>query len=92
MLKQKYYALIYPYLNYGIIVWGCASNTILNCLRIKQNKCLQSIFFAHARESARLYYKLLGILKLDNINSDYAALHIRLRMELIALQMSSLMS
>ena len=55
------------YLSYGIIVWGCPSNTRLNCLRIKQNECLRSIFFANARESAGPYYKLLGILKLDNI-------------------------
>ena len=54
-------------LSYGIIAWGCASNIRLNCLRTKQNKCLRSIFFAHARERAEPYYKLLGILKLDNI-------------------------
>ena len=57
--------MIYPYLSYGIVC--SASNTRLNCLCIKQNKCLQSIFFAHARESAGPYYKLLGILKLDNL-------------------------
>ena len=67
MLKQIYYALIYPYLSYGIFAWGCTSNNRLNCLRIKLNKCLRCIFFAHARESAGPYYKLLGILKLDCI-------------------------
>ena len=25
ILKQIYYALIYPYLSYGILAWGCAS-------------------------------------------------------------------
>ena len=67
MLKQIYYALIYPYLSYGIFAWGCACNNRLNCLCIKLNKCLRCIFFAHARESAGPYYKLLGILKLDCI-------------------------
>ena len=42
ILKQIYYALIYPYLSYGILAWGCASKTRLDCLRIKHNKCLDS--------------------------------------------------
>ena len=29
MLKQIYYALIYPYLSYGIFAWGCTSNNRL---------------------------------------------------------------
>ena len=67
ILKQIYYALIYPYLNYGILAWGYASKTRLDCLRIKHNKCLRTIFFVHPRESAAPYFKLLTILKLDNI-------------------------
>ena len=46
---------------------GCASKTRLDCLRIKHNKCLRTIFFVHPRESADPYFKLLTILKLDNI-------------------------
>ena len=38
ILKQIYYALIYPYLSYGILAWGCASKTVIDCLRFKQNK------------------------------------------------------
>ena len=37
------------------------------CLHIKHNKCLRTIFFVHPRESAAPYFKLLTILKLDNI-------------------------
>ena len=37
ILKQIYYALIYPYLSYGILAWDCASKTRLDCLRIKHN-------------------------------------------------------
>lgn len=59
--------MIYPYLSYGLPTWGCATNTNLKCLCIKQNKCLRSIFFANARENANPYYKLLGILKLEAI-------------------------
>ena len=67
ILKQIYYVLTYPYLSYSILAWGCASKTRLDCLRIKHNKCLRTIFFVHPRESAAPYFKLLTILKLDNL-------------------------
>ena len=67
MLKQLYYSLIYPYLNYGIMSWGNTYTSKLTKIHTKQNKCLRNIFFAHWRENASPYFKLLGILKLDNI-------------------------
>ena len=67
MLKQLYYTLIYPYLNYGLASWGAAYKTRLNKICTKQNRCIRSIFFAHGREHVNPYYNLLGILKLENI-------------------------
>ena len=67
MLKQIYYTLIYPYLNYGLASWGAAYKTRLNKICTKQNRCIRSIFFAHGREHVNPYYNLLGILKLENI-------------------------
>jgi len=66
-MKQLYYTLIFPYLNYGILSWGNNYKTRLNKLRIKQNKCMRNIFFAHSREHSTPYYNLLEILNLDNI-------------------------
>ena len=56
ILKQLNYVLIYPYLSYSILALGCASKTRLDCICI-----------AHPRESTAPYFKLLTILKLDNI-------------------------
>ena len=67
MLKQIYYALFYPYLNYGLASWGAAYKTRLNKICTKQNRCIRSMFFAHGREHVNPYYNLLGILKLENI-------------------------
>ena len=93
ILKQIYYALIYPYLSYGILAWGCASKTRLDCLRIKHNKCLRTIFFVHPRESAAPYFKLLTILKVDDIYKLKICCFIhRMRMKLITFQIFSLMS
>ena len=44
-IKQLYYALMYPYLNYGLISWVTACQTKLNKIEIRQNKCIRSIFF-----------------------------------------------
>jgi len=93
ILKQIYYALIYPYLSYGILAWGCASKTRLDCLRIKHNKCLRTIFFVHPRESAAPYFKLLTIPKLHNIYKlkIWCLIH-RMRNEADSIPDTSLMS
>ena len=67
MLKQLYYTLMYPYLHYGLAIWGAVYKTRLNKICTKQNKCIRSIFFAHDREHVNPYYNLLGILKFENI-------------------------
>ena len=67
MLKQLYYTLIFPYLNYGSMSWGNTYSTTLKQLNTKQNNCIRSTFFINNRESALPYYQLLDILKLENI-------------------------
>ena len=45
MLKQLYYSLIYPYLNYKIMSWGNTYTTHLSKIRTAENKCVRNIFF-----------------------------------------------
>ena len=66
-LKQIYYSLIYPYLDYGIMSWGNTYPSRLTQVQTKQNKCIRCIFFSHNRESSAPYLKLLDILNLDSI-------------------------
>ena len=66
-MKQLYFSLIYPYLNYGLLSWGNTYVTKLNKIRTKQNTAVRRIFFAKDRENADSYYKILQILKLDDI-------------------------
>ena len=47
--------------------WGTASQSRLQTVKRKQNKCIWSIFFAFQRETASIYYKLLEIHTLDNV-------------------------
>ena len=67
MLKQLYYNLIYPFLTYAILSWGNTYKTRLTKIVTKQNKVVRQIFFANSRENANPLYKILDILKFENI-------------------------
>ena len=42
-LLTLYYALIYPYLNYGILTWGYANKTLIDRILLLQKKALRVI-------------------------------------------------
>ena len=43
ILKSLYYAIIYPYLSYGILAWGYASRTLTDRILLLQKKALRII-------------------------------------------------
>ena len=45
ILTNVYYAIIYPFLLYGITIWGSASNTLLISLHILQKKFVRLATF-----------------------------------------------
>ena len=67
MLRQLYYTLIYPYLNYGCMSWGSTYPSNLKKTAVKQNNCVRSILFANNKQSATPCYQLLEILKFEDI-------------------------
>ena len=67
MLRQLFYTLIYPYLNYGLASWGAAYKMRSQRICTKQNRCIRSMFFANGREHVNPYCNLLGILRFENI-------------------------
>ena len=67
MLKQLYYNVIYPYINYGILSWGNTHKTKLLKTQAKLNKAVKLIFFADRRESPKPFYCLLDILNFNNV-------------------------
>ena len=46
-LLMLYHAYIYSYMTYCIEVWGCASQTQLNCLLLLQKKIIRIMSFSH---------------------------------------------
>src|ERR1700730_7827150 len=66
-LISLYYSLVYPHLNYCIIVWGSAYNTALHRLIVLQKPAIRTINNSHYRSHTESLFKKLNILKLNNV-------------------------
>src|SRR5579872_2249598 len=66
-LISIHYSLIYPHLNYCIIVWGSAYNTTLHRLTILQKRATRAIDNCHYRSHTEPLFKKLNILKINDI-------------------------
>ena len=59
--KTLYYSLVYPYLNYGILLWGNTYKKYLHKLEISQKKPIRTINRAMYNEpSSPLFKKYLN--------------------------------
>ena len=62
-----YYSLVYPYLDYGLALWGSTHSTIVNSVFIKQKKAIQIVARATCNEHSSPLFKQLNILKLYDL-------------------------
>ena len=67
-LLTLYYSLIYPYLDYGISVWGSTHISYLNTLFMKQKKAVRTVTGAKYNEHSNSLFKQLKLLKLNNLH------------------------
>ena len=67
ILINLYYCLIYPYITYCIEVWGAACRTVLQPLRICQNKAIRSVNSSGYRASSGPIFKELQLLKIKDV-------------------------
>ena len=67
ILTQLYYSLIYPFLTYGIPIWGNTYVSTLKPLITLQKKAIRIITFSGFRAHTSPLYKQLGILKLTDL-------------------------
>ena len=66
-LLTLYHSFVYPYITYGIEVWGSSSKTNLLGILKLQNKILRIITFSPARTSALPFYKRFNLLNVNEI-------------------------
>jgi hypothetical protein len=64
-LEIIYYALMHPYLTYGLTVWGQACKTDLNQLLVLQKRAVRLINFGGYRDHAIPFFIKSNILPLD---------------------------
>ena len=71
-----YHTMITPYLTYCCIVWGCASPTNLQKLRVLQKRAIRIISNAPYRNPSTPLFKKLELLRLDDLITLQTALFI----------------
>ena len=69
VLTNLYYALIYPFLIYGVLSWGTTYQTTLQPLFILQKKALRLITFSPFDAHTSPIFKRLSILKLYDLTN-----------------------
>ena len=64
-----YYSLIYPYLDYGISLWGSTHTNYINRITILQKKAIRIISNAQHNDHTNPLFKKHEILKLSDIHN-----------------------
>ena len=67
VLKNLYYTLVHPYVNYNIESWFGASEYVLDRVRILQRKSLRAVFNLPYNDHTNSFFKNNLILKLDEL-------------------------
>ena len=70
-----YYALIYPYITYNIIVWGSTYSTHLSNLVIQQKKTIRTIADANYLDHTTPLFHRFKLLKIKDIYSYFTAIY-----------------
>ena len=72
-MRQIYFILIHPYLNYGTLLWGSAKKMYLRKLATLQNKAVRIITLANYNASAAPIYTTTNIMPLDDLFKSHLA-------------------
>lgn len=67
ILIQLYFSLIYPFLNYGLLIWGSTYKTTLKPLYMLQKKAIRILTFSHYYDHSSPLFRKLSILKLADL-------------------------
>ena len=74
ILLLLYYSLIYPFLTYGLSIWGNTYSSTLRPLIILQKKATRIITFSEPGDHSEPLFKKLNILKLTDLVTLHNAL------------------
>ena len=74
ILHQLYYSIIYPFLTYGLSIWGNTYSSTLKPLITLQKRAIRTITFSKPDEHSEPLFKELEILKLTDLVTLHNAL------------------
>jgi len=66
-MRTVYHSLIYPYLTYGMLLWGCSHSTYLRRLEMLQKNAIRTVSKSNYNAHIEPLFKKLQILKLKDI-------------------------
>ena len=75
VLKLIYHSIIYPHLNYGIVLWYSAPANLLHKLFVCQKRSIRAICNTEYNEHTSEYFRNLQFLKLEDIYKLNLLLH-----------------
>ena len=67
VLRSLYFSLFESHMSYGLPVWGCANQELINKLLVLQKKAIRAITFSDFRAHSSPIFKDLGILKINDL-------------------------
>ena len=74
ILIQLHYSLVYPFLTYGLIVWGNTYGTTLNLVVVLQKKAVPIIIYSHRDANSSQLFSQLGLMKFMDLVTIHTAL------------------
>ena len=73
ILIQIYYSIIFPFLTYGVVIWGNTYQTNLYPLVTIQKRAVRIISFSHFQTHTSELFKKFNLLKFMDIIKPYTA-------------------
>ena len=67
IMLQLYYAIVHPFLYYGIIIWGATYPIYVKRLKSLQNRAIRAVARCHYRNEVKLFYNQSKILQIDDL-------------------------
>ena len=75
-IRQVYYAYVFPYIKYGVELYGTCNDSLMKKLQTEQNKLLKILYAKGMRYSTNLLYTELKLLKCLDVHKLFVGVFV----------------
>jgi len=75
-IRQIYYAYVFPYIKYGIEVYGTCNESVMKRLQVEQNKLLKILYKKDRRYGTNKLYSEVKLLKCTDIHRFFIGIFV----------------